>query len=184
MKLSEYDCKLVKRVLLISLLLPFVAGLPYHDIDWSKSIYYIIPTTGLATYTLLLNFPNIVRFVHSRPLYYGDLEDDKYVNPSDRHRFQSIFIVILQITLTLIISGLIYYYYSYMHISNLSTIEKIGVLGGFISLLLKIENVVGKFALSCLNLWKIHNASTSESNNEERGLERDRTNSLAVTAAL
>jgi hypothetical protein len=182
MPLTRYHCKLVKRFLLITIALPFLAGVPYPELDWARSLYYIVFTSSLATYALLLNFPSIVRRVHSRPLYYGDLADEKYVDPAIRKRFQHLFTFILQITLTVIISGLIYYYYDKMQVSILSDIEMIGVLGGFISLLLKLEHAVGKLALSCLNWWK--NTVTKTEVGHERNIRRMRANSLEIIIAV
>lgn len=183
-ELSRYHCKLLKRFLLITVLLPFVAGIPYTELIWARSVYYIIFTTGIATYALLLNFPSIVSSVHSRPLYYGDLIDDKYVDPTVRRRFQYLFIFILQITLTLISSGLIYYYYDAMHESRLSNIEMAGVVGGFVSLLLKIENVIGKVSLSLLNFWKSRIINSTDATAHERNIKRMRTNSLAIFSSV
>lgn len=179
MTLSRYHCKLVKRCLLIVIIFPCIAGLPYKETGWSRSIYYILPTTGLATYALLLNFPSIVRSVHARPLYYDDLEDSKYVDAAIRQRFQSLFVLILQVNLTIIISCLIYYYYDRMHVSNLSKIELFGIFGGFISLLLKIENAVGKLALSVLNKWKLH-VVESGGETHTQNIRRMRSNSLEI----
>jgi hypothetical protein len=143
-----------KRLLLIFVLLPLLIFLPVHKYEWNKSLYFVIPTSIITIYVLLLNFPSLIAQIHSCPLYYEDLEDDRYIDPSIKLRFQIIFVVILQITLTLIISGMIYYYYDQFHITDLSKIEIFGVLGGFISLLFKIENIIGKSVLTSLNMWK------------------------------
>lgn len=147
-------CNMCKRLLLPFVLLPLLVFLPAPGYEWSKSLYFVMPTSIIAVYGLLLNFPTLVARAHSRPLYYDDLEDDRYIDPAIKRRFQFIFVIILQITLTLIISGMIYYYYDRFHITGLSKIEIFGVLGGFISLLLKIENMIGKSILTGLNMWK------------------------------
>lgn len=159
MGITKHD-KIIKRMLLCMTLLPFIAIVPYNEMSWSRTLYYIVPSTGLATYVVLLNFPSAVKKIHSRPLYYDDLEDDRFIDNSTRKRFQFIFICILQITLTLIISGLIYYYYDRLYNTNLSKIEVFGVLGGSISLLLKIENVIGKLTLTCINIMKSRSMHT------------------------
>lgn len=154
MKVTKRKCKIIKRIMMIFMFLPFIAIIPIPELEWSKSLYFLISASAVSTYVLLINFPSIVKKVHSRPLYYDDLEDGRYVAPAIRKRFQFIFVCILQITLTIIISGLIYYYYDRLHNTELSTIEIFGVLGGFISLLLKIENFIGKFTLACINIYK------------------------------
>lgn len=154
MKISKESCRRVKRALLICVLFPFVCTIPFPELEWFRSLYYVIPASGIATYVLLLNFPCIVEKVHSRPLYFNDLEDNRDIEPSTQKRFQMIFVCILQITLTLLVAGLVYYYYDQFHSTGLSKMEIFGVIGGFVSLMLKIENVVGKFALTIVGLCK------------------------------
>jgi hypothetical protein len=151
---KKEKCKITKRLLLIFTLLPILASIPYEPLEWSRSLYYLVPASGLTTFILLINFPQIVKKIHGRPLYYEDLVDEKYVDPLIKRHFQIIFICMLQITLTLIMTGLIYYYYDRLHNTELSKMEILGVLGGFISLLMKIENFIGNCTLSLLNICK------------------------------
>jgi hypothetical protein len=136
------------------ILLPFISFIPQHDLTWSLSLYYTIPTTAIATYIFLLNFPKLVHIFHSKPLYFNDLEDNRYAEPGIQKRFQFIFIAILQFTLTISITSMIYYYHDSFHNTNLTKMELFGVLGGFYSLLLKIENKIGNIVLYLLNKWK------------------------------
>jgi hypothetical protein len=175
-------CNMFKRMLLLLTLLPLLAFVPSHQYDVFRSLYFITPASSVAIYILLLNFPCIVARVHSRPLYYDDLEDDRYIDPAIKRRFQFIFVIILQITLTLIISGMIYYYYDRFHITRLSKIEIFGVLGGFISLLLKIENLIGKSVMVVLNLWK--KWSPYLESELERKRTRKRSSSFAMAAEV
>lgn len=168
--------------MLCLVLLPLLAVVPYESMEWSRTLYFIVPASGVATYVVLLNFPLLVKQVHSRPLYYDDLEDDRFVDPLVRKRFQFIFICILQITVTLIISGLIYYYYDRWYNTNLSKIEVFGVLGGSISLLLKIENAIGKITLTCINLLK--HRSTIDASDHGENVRRMRANSLEMVAEV
>lgn len=182
MDITKKQCKIIKRCMLWLVLLPLMAVVPYESMGWSRTLYFIVPASGVATYVVLLNFPLLVKQVHSRPLYYDDLEDDRFVDPLVRKRFQFIFICILQITLTLIISGLIYYYYDRWQNTNLSKIEVFGVLGGSISLLLKIENAIGKITLTGINLLK--HMSTSDAPDHGENVRRMRTNSLEMVAEV
>jgi hypothetical protein len=57
-----------------------------------------------------------------------------------------------------------------------------GVLGGSISLLLKIENAIGKITLSCINLLK--NMSTIDVSDHGENVRRMRANSLEMVAEV
>jgi hypothetical protein len=144
----------LKKSLLIILLTPFISFIPLQQLDWSRNKYYNIVTISASVFVLLINLPIIVKQIHSRPIYYDDLEDTRFINTSVRKRFQLVFIFILQITLTCITAGLVYYYHDRLTTTNLSSIELFGVFGGFISLLLKIENIIGKLALTVINMLK------------------------------
>jgi hypothetical protein len=77
---------------------------------------------------------------------------------------------------------MIYYYYDRFHITGLSKIEIFGVLGGFISLLFKIENMIGKSILTGLNMWK--KWSPYLDNEIARKKTRKLTSSIAMTAEV
>lgn len=149
------NCKIIKRALLSTLLLPFVALIPYEQLDFSRSVYYTTITTIVAAYVFLINFPVVIQMSHTRPLSFQDLEDPKYVNPAIRKRFQITFIIMLQVFGAIMITGMVnYYLYRYQQ-SSLSRFEILGVTGGFISLLSKIQRLAGNFLLSVLNQIKI-----------------------------
>ena len=92
---------------------------------------------------------------HAKPLHFIDLEDGDSLNPVVRKRFQSIFIIILQIFGAIIITVIVDYYLYKYESSQLSGFEVIGVAGGFISLLSKIECGLGNILLTSLNYIKI-----------------------------
>ena len=177
-KINKRNCHIFKRFLLIFSLMPLITAIPLDMFEWSRTFYFLVPVSGISTYILLINFPKIAQSAHSRPLYYDDLEDIDYVNTSVRKRFQVIFVFIIQITLTLIMSGLIYYYYDRVKNTNLSRMEIFGVLGGFISLLLKIENGIGKCMLTLLNICK---SRETRFNEDVRKL---RTSTLEIVTGL
>lgn len=154
----------IKRLFLILVLLPLIPILPYDKLNCINTLYYIIPTTGLSTYIILFNFPCIVERYHSRPLYYNDLEHNVSIDPVMKKRFQIIFVFILQIILTLLMSGLVYYYFDQFHTTGLSNMEIFGVIGGFISIMLKIENIIGKCILILVNIYKDRSVTVKSSN--------------------
>jgi hypothetical protein len=148
-------CKLIKRVLLFTLLLPFASLIPYDELEFTRTIYYTTTTTIVASYVFLINFPAVIQMSHTRPLNFQDLEDDNHVNPLIRKRFQVMFIITLQIFGALMITGMVdYYMYRYEN-TSLSKFEIMGVVGGFISLISKVERIVGKGLLSLLNQVRI-----------------------------
>lgn len=163
----DNKCCNYKRILLILLLLPLLPVLPYKSLEWSKTLYYIIPSSGVSTFVLLFNFPQIVSTIHKKPFYYDDL-DRNDLGFEMKRRYQLIFITILQITLTIVMSVVSYYYYDRFHNTTLSKMEIVGVLGGMLSLLLKIENIIGRMSLFLLKLCK---------NKEEQQFIRSRSNS-------
>ena len=155
---------LLKRLSLIITPLPFLIFINKNGLDWCRTLYYILPTTAISIYVILLNFPNIVKIAHSKPVYFNDLEDINGASEKLKKKYQQIFVVILQILLTVIMSGMFYYYYSRFHNTTLSNLEILGVLGGYISLLSKIERLVGKSLLSILNYYKKSSPSLSYCN--------------------
>lgn len=178
-KLKKRQCLIIKRVMLILLALPALPLISYKPLDWLRTPYYIIPVSGIATYIVLINFPQIVKRVHARPLYYGDLEDARFVDPLIRKRFQFIFIIISQINLSLIMSVLIFYYYDRLHNTELSRMEIVGVIGGFVALLSKIENIIGKLTLTLMNFIK-----TSDRHKSVENVRRMRANSVEMIAEV
>ncbi len=178
-KLEKRQCLIIKRVMLILLALPALPLISYEPLNWLRTSYYIIPVSGIATYIVLINFPQIVKRVHARPLYYCDLEDARFVDPLIRKRFQFIFIIISQINLSLIMSVLIFYYYDRLHNTELSRMEIVGVIGGFVALLSKIENIIGKFTLTVMNFIK-----TSDRHKSVENVRRMRANSVEMIAEV
>ena len=159
------DCKIVKRVFLFTLLPPFVALIPHKSMDFTRNVYYTTITIIVASYVFLINFPAIIQMFHTRPLSFQDLEDPKYVNPAVRKRFQIIFIIMLQIFGAIMITGMAdYYLYRYQQ-SSLSRFEILGVAGGFISLLSKIERLTGNALLTVLNHIKIRSPNAGPRSN-------------------
>ena len=158
---DKKQCYILKRCMMVIIILPLLPLLKYQELLWMRTLYYIVPTTSVSVYIILLNFPNVVRRMHSRPLYYGDLEDERFVSPNVRKRFQYVFIFISQVSLSLISSALVFYYYNRFHHTNLSNMEVLGVVGGFVSFLSKIENIVGKFTLGCMNMLKKRDSNKS-----------------------
>ena len=154
---------ILKRLSLFIITCVFIPFIPNIN-PIVKSKYYVIPVCGISTYIILLNFPIIVENVHSKPLYYNDLENNLAIDLYTKQKFQIIFISIIRVTLSLLVIGILYYYYDRFNETNLSAVELFGILGGIYSLIFKIENVIGKSVLFLLNYFKsfsIYNSSIS-----------------------
>ena len=150
-----HNKNLCKRILLIFACSPFLIFFNSEMFSWCRTLYFIIPSTALSTYIILLNFPSLIKIAHSRPIYYEDLEDDRYVNPHIKKKYQNFFNIIIHFFITILISSLCYYYYDRLHNTALSKIELLGVFGGILSMASKIERVIGKTVLSILNKIKV-----------------------------
>lgn len=170
--ISKKKCHILKRAMLLLALMPTLAAIPYEPLEWSQTLYFLVPVSGLSSYILLINFPIIIKNIHGKPLYFEDLEDDAFIDPLIRKHFQMIFVVMVQITLTMLISGMIYYYYNQFKNTTLSKIELFGIAGGAVSLLMKIENTFGKMILSVLHMCK------KRSIEFDKNIRKSRSNSL------
>jgi hypothetical protein len=114
------------------------------------TVFYILPSSFLAAYLFLLNFPCIIENIHTQPLYYQDL----YHEEEPHQLYQVYFLRITQVTMSVSVSSVVYYYYDQLHLTQLSKLEILGVFGGYFSLLLKIERVIGNSILSLVSRYK------------------------------
>jgi len=146
-------CKnLGKRLLMVFIPTPAFAFVP--EWDWAQSIYYVTASVILSTGAILLNFPKIIHFLHGKSVSYEDLEDEHAVEVRMKRRFQRAFEVTITATLAILMAALIDYYLDRFDNTELSTLEILGVIGGFISLLHKIEDIIGKMLLVGLHCYK------------------------------
>jgi hypothetical protein len=148
MKLSIYK----KKCLLLLTILPVVPVF-YPDLDIPE---FVIPVSFLSAYSLLFNFPSFIEQIHKKPLYYEDLETK--TPPLDV--YQKKFINITQVTMSLSVSSVVYYYFDQLHQTKLSKLEIFGVFGGYLSLLMKIERFVGSTLLSLMTKYKKNQQDT------------------------
>lgn len=141
-----------KRLLLVFIPTPAFAFVP--NWDWAQSIYYVTASVILSTISILLNFPKIIHFLHGRSVSYEDLEDENAVGTRMKRRFQRAFEITITATLAILMAALIDYYLDRFNNTELSSLEILGVIGGFMSLLHKIEDVIGKVLLVGLHCYK------------------------------
>jgi hypothetical protein len=113
----------------------------------------IIITFGFLI--LFWNFPWIVYYTASKPLYYQDLFIDEKklpnydVDDSIKYKFKMILETVLIISNALL-TGALADYYLYKTIGNEGYIEILGVTGGLIKIFQMINNSISRFMLKIL----------------------------------
>jgi hypothetical protein len=142
----------LKNFFLIFLITPGLIFIP--GIKFSKSLYFITPIVILFTISLLLNFPNIIHALHGKSATIEDLKDVHSTSRKIKNRFIKIFEWSLTIMLSLLIALVIDYYLNKIDMSNLTKLEIIGVMGGIISFVYRIQSILGKTLLFILKRYK------------------------------
>ena len=124
----------IKRYFLPLIFLPFILF-----IDDTQTFTYIPLIVGGSSFFLFLNFPWIVYYTASKPLYYEDLFIDEKalpnydVNPKLKAKFQTILVWVLIITNSILVGALGDYWYYKITSDNYTTLEILGVSGGIIN---------------------------------------------------
>lgn len=139
----------MKRLLLIFCFLPFLGflGKPYDN------EYCIMSYLFISVLSFLYNFQCFTIFFHEKPIYFEDLKDTNNkvnFNPTANLKFQNTFIFIHQITLSMAFVVIIDFFYHRLHTVNLTLIQVLGIIGGFISLYQKITSLLGNILIEIL----------------------------------
>ena len=119
------------------------------------NFYYFPMVVGFSAFIIFWNFPKIVYYTASRPLYYEDLFIDSSKLPnydvSDKlkKKFQYILEWILIITNTILVSGLSEWWL-YKTIDHFTIIEIVGITGGIIKIFQMINNTISRIMLKIL----------------------------------
>ena len=119
------------------------------------NFYYFPLVVGFSAFIIFWNFPKIVYYTASRPLYYEDLFIDSSKLPnydvSDKlkKKFQYILEWILIITNTILVSGLSEWWL-YKTIDHFTIIEIVGITGGIIKIFQMINNTISRIMLKIL----------------------------------
>ena len=143
-----------RKLFFVFLFPPILIFIPYDYFEFAKSIYYIIPSCALFSTGILLNFPKILHILHARKTTIEDLHDVRSKNKKIKNRFIVLFEISLTFMLTIVVALVIDYYLNKISLSNLSSFEILGVIGGILSLISKIESSIGKFLLSILKKYR------------------------------
>ena len=149
--------KCCKDVSLKRYFIPFIFA-PIACIHQSVVNYIYLPIIiGLSAFVLFWNFPKLVYYTASRPLYYEDLFIDEKklpnydVNPNLKNKFQTILEWILVITNAILVSALADYWL-YKTIGDFTTLEILGITGGIIKIFQIVNNTVSRIMLKILKI--------------------------------
>lgn len=119
------------------------------------NFYYFPLVVGLSAFILFWNFPKLVYYTASRPLYYEDLFIDASklpnydVSSSIKKHFQLILEWVLIISNTLLVMALSDYWL-YKTIDHFTIIEIVGITGGIIKVFQTINNTISRLMLKFL----------------------------------
>ena len=104
----------------------------------------------LGLYFILLNFPKITESINKKPLYIEDLKDEIY---GENSKFYYSYVVLMNFILAALFAGLAEYVLV-KGLKNKPVAEILAVVGGNISLYMKIQHSSGKIILKICNCCK------------------------------
>lgn len=149
---SKICCKQIK---LKRYFLPFVFGPAALIYEGFQNYVYIPVFMGISAFFLFWNFPWIVYYTASKPLYYQDLFIDEKklpnyeVSPELKNKFQMILIWVLIVSNSLLVAAL-GDYWLYRATGVAATFEILGVTGGIIKIFQMINNTISRIMLKIL----------------------------------
>lgn len=142
---------LFKKFLLI---IP-ISGITIISVMPQMRLNYYLVTTFLSSsvYIVLLNFPILSNIMHTKPIYYEDLEDSDVEEHSEKRSYQILFDIIIQPPLAIFVAILSAYLIYRVKHSNLSPFEVVGIVGGNISIYGRAQKWIGQILLFYLK-WR------------------------------
>ena len=145
-------CRKCKLFSPIRWLLPFAAVLFALPFIFKENLMFAtVPLFYfLGVYFILLNFPKITESLNKKPLYIEDLKDEIY---GYNQKFYKAYVVLMNFMLAAVFSGLAEYIIV-KGVRNKPVAEIFAVIGGNISLYLKIQNSGSKIILKICNCCK------------------------------
>ena len=138
--------------------LPLSFGIITVCFDNVRTIIYFPIIVSACFFILFWNFPKIVYYTASKPLYYQDIFIDEKklpnydVNKKVKKKFECIFVWVLIITNTLLVGGLSEYWL-YKSVIQETTIEIIGISGGIIKIFQIVNNTICRIMLKVLKSY-------------------------------
>lgn len=123
--------------------------------------FYIFISCLVSSFILTWNFPYFSKFGYTKPIYFEDLEQEKIdynkvvknkiiSNIENSKKFQNRFILFQQIILSVTLALIIDYSTHRYKNTQLIFTEILGLLGGLVTLYLKITQMIGKVILKML----------------------------------
>ena len=135
--------------------LPIVLG-PIALIHNELQNYTYVPILlGISAFILFWNFPKIVYYTASKPLFYEDLFIDEKklpnydVNPRLKIKFQKILVWVLIVTNSMLVAAL-GDYWLYRTLDTQATFEILGITGGIIKIFQILNNTISRIMLKIL----------------------------------
>tara|TARA_B100000424_G_scaffold160338_1_gene122809 strand:+ start:252 stop:830 length:579 start_codon:yes stop_codon:yes gene_type:complete len=164
---DQYDLKLKKNLnyifdfkkfyLPISFIFPSFLYFPLFRND-----FYIVFAFFTSMFIVTWNYPYLSRAAYTKPIYYEDLVEDNnsritkkiLYNIELSKKFKNRFTIFQQLILSFTLAMLVEYSMKFFtHQYNIS--EFLGLMGGMLSLYVKITRTVGRIMLNLLYKWKL-----------------------------
>jgi hypothetical protein len=151
-KCCKYKIK-IKRFFL-----PLFFGIFTIFFEETRNVVYFPLIISSCFLVLFWNYPKLVYYTASKPLYYQDIFIDEKklpnydVNIKIKHKFECIFVLVLIVTNTLLVAGLSEYWLFKSMISE-SYMEIIGISGGIIKIFQIVNNTVCRIMLKVLKTY-------------------------------
>ena len=133
-------------------LLPFIGIIGLLYFEEVRNFLYVPFVVGPSFFILFWNFPQLVYFTNSKPLYYEDLFVDEKklpnydVSPAIKKKCQKILFWSLIVSNSLFAGGLSEYWLYRTHDST-TYMEIIGITGGIIKVFQFINNFIGRLMM-------------------------------------
>lgn len=165
---DQYDLKLKKNLnyifdfkkfyLPISFVFPSFLYFPLFRND-----FYIVFAFFISMFIVTWNFPFLSTFGYTKPIYYEDLIEDNESRVTHKilhnielsKKFKNRFNIFQQLILSFTLAMLVEYSLKFFT-NQYSISEFLGLMGGMLSLYVKITRTVGKIILNLLYKWKIN----------------------------
>lgn len=140
-------------------------------IDEYNNYTYIFFSTFTSLMILTWVFPTISKIIYSKPIYYDDLisSSRELTNSNHNHiiydlsnsdKFKKRFLLFQQFMISIIISIVVDYINSRINNHKYSIVELFGLVGGILSLMIKIIKILGS-----VYLYILYNIKIKEDNN-------------------
>jgi len=144
-----------KKISVKRYFLPFLGVFGLVTINEIRNFYYFPIVFTFGFFILFWNFPNLVYYTNSQPIYYEDLFINKRQLPNynvpekTKKKFQCIFDWTLILTSS-ITMGCLADYWLYKTNSINSIFEILGITGGILKLFQLVNNLIGKVMIKVI----------------------------------